>query len=59
MRQEAWVRSLGQEDLMEEETAMHSSMFVWEIPRTGEPGGRPSMGVTKNPSAKQLNRHAK
>ena len=50
MWQEAWVRSLGQEDLMEEERAMHSSIFAWEIPWTEEPGGLPAMEVTKSPS---------
>ena len=37
--QETWVRSLGQEDPLEEETATHSSILVWEIPWTEEPGG--------------------
>ena len=43
-RQEAWVRSLGQEDLMEEERAVHSSIFAWEIWWTEEPGGLQYMG---------------
>ena len=34
--QETWVRSLGQEDLLEEEMATHSSIFAWEIPWTEE-----------------------
>ena len=38
MRQEPWVPSLGQEDPLEEETTTHSSVLVWEIPRTEEPG---------------------
>ena len=29
--QETWVRSLGQEDLLEKETANHSNTLVWEI----------------------------
>ena len=37
--QEAWVQSLGQEDLLEKEMAAHSSILAWEIPRTEEPGG--------------------
>ena len=37
--QEMWVRFLGQEDLLEEETATHSSISAWEIPWTEEPGG--------------------
>ena len=28
----------------EKETATHSSVLAWRIPRTGEPGGLPSMG---------------
>ena len=30
--QETWVRSLGWEDLLEKETATHSSNLAWEIP---------------------------
>ena len=43
--QEAWVRSLGQEDPLEEEMVTHSSIFAWEIPWTEEPGGLQSMGL--------------
>ena len=39
---EAYVRSLGQEDPLEEGTATHSSILAWRIPWTEEPGG--SMG---------------
>ena len=42
--QETRVRSLGQEDLLEKETAAHSSILAWEIPWTEEPGGVQSMG---------------
>ena len=42
--QEAWVRSLGQEDPLEKETATHSSILAWKISRTEEPGGLQSMG---------------
>ena len=27
-----WIRSLGQEDLLEEEMATNSSILAWEIP---------------------------
>ena len=37
--QETWVRSLGWEDLLEEEMATHSSILAWKIPWTEEPGG--------------------
>ena len=33
-----WVQSLGQEDLLEEEMATHSSILAPEIPWTEEPG---------------------
>ena len=33
-----WVRSLGQEDTLEEEMATHSSILAWEIPWTEESG---------------------
>ena len=35
--QEMWVRSLGQEDPLEEEMATHSSILAWKIPWTEEP----------------------
>ena len=41
--QETWVRSLGQEDSLEKEMATHSSILVWKIPWTEEPGGLRSM----------------
>ena len=37
--QETKVRSLGPEDLLEEEMATHSSILAWKIPWTEEPGG--------------------
>ena len=36
--QETWVRSLGQEDPLEEEMATHSSILARIIPWTEEPG---------------------
>ena len=36
--QEAWVQSLGQEDPLEKGMATQSSIFVWRIPGTEEPG---------------------
>ena len=30
--QETWVRSLGWEDPLEKETAIHSSTIAWKIP---------------------------
>ena len=31
------VQSLGREDALERETATHSSILIWGIPRTEEP----------------------
>ena len=42
--QEMWVRSLGQEDPLEEELATHSSILAWEIPWTEEPSWLRCMG---------------
>ena len=40
---EAWVRSLGGEDLLEKEMATHSSTLAWKIPWE-EPGRLQLMG---------------
>ena len=37
--QESWVQSLGWEDPLEKGMATHSSILVWRIPWTEEPGG--------------------
>ena len=42
--QETRVRSLGQEDPLEEETATHSSLLAWSISWMEEPGGLQSTG---------------
>ena len=44
---ETWVPALGQKDPLEKEMATHSSILVWEIPWTEEPGRIQSMGVSK------------
>ena len=44
---ETKVPSLGWEDALEEGMTTHSSILVWEIPWTEEPGGLPSMGSQK------------
>ena len=41
---ETWVQSLGQEDPLEKEMAIHSSTSAWKIPWTEEPGGLQSVG---------------
>ena len=42
--QETQVQSLGQEDPLEKEIATHSSILVWRIPWTEEPGEVQSVG---------------
>ena len=42
--QETHVQSLDWEDPLEEEMATHSSILIWRIPWTQEPGGLQSMG---------------
>ena len=45
--QETRVRSLGREDLLEEEMTTHSSILAWEVPWTEEPRGLQSMGLQR------------
>ena len=44
---ETWVRSLGWEDPLEKEMAIHSSTIAWKIPWTEEPGRLQSMGLQR------------
>ena len=39
-----WVRTLGQEDALEDCMATYSSIFVWRISWTEKPGGLQSIG---------------
>ena len=41
---ETWVQSLGWEDPLEKDMAIHSSTSAWKIPWTEEPGKLQSMG---------------
>ena len=45
--QEMQVRSVGQEDPLEERTETHSSILAWEIPWTEELSGPQSMGLQR------------
>ena len=45
--QETRVSSLGQEDPLEEEMAIHSSILAWRIPWTEKPGGLQSTGLQR------------
>ena len=42
--QETRVQSLGPEDPLEKELAIHSSILAWRVPWTEEPAGLQSMG---------------
>ena len=44
LMQKIHVRSLGQEDPVEEDMATHSSILAWRIPWTEEHGGLQSIG---------------
>ena len=41
------VQSQGEENPLEVEMATHSSILVWEIQQTEEPGGLQSMGLQR------------
>ena len=45
--QETQVRSLGWDDPLEKEMAIHSSTIAWKIPWTEEPGRLQSMWSQK------------
>ena len=45
--QEIRVPSLGWEDPFEKEMTTDSSILIWEIPWTKEPGGLQSMGLQR------------
>ena len=51
------VRSLGQEDPLEEKMATHSSILAWEILWTEEPRGLQSRGSQEQDTSQQLNHH--
>ena len=46
--QETWVRSLGWEDLLEEEMATHSSILAWKNPMAGGAWQATVPGVAKS-----------
>ena len=45
--EETWVWSLGWEDPLEEEMAIHSNILSWRIPWTEEPGRLQSIGLQR------------
>ena len=52
--QENQIQPLGREDPLEKGTAPHSSILVWEIPRTEEPGGLQSTGSEESGTTERL-----
>ena len=55
-KRETLVWSLGWEDPLEKEMTTHSSILVWEIPWTEEPGRLySSWGPKESDTSKQLN----
>ena len=55
--QETWVQPLGQDDPLEKGMTSYSSILVWRIPWTEEPGGLQSMEsqrVGRDLATKQL-----
>ena len=54
---ETWVRSLGQEDPLEKETATHSSILAWRIPWTEELDGLQSTGSKESDMTERLHFH--
>ena len=53
--QEIQVQSLGQEDLLEESMATHSSILAWRIPWTEEPSRLQSIVTKRQIQLKGLN----
>ena len=47
------IQPLGWEDPLEEEMATHSSILVWKIPWTEEPGGLPSVESQRDTTERQ------
>ena len=52
--QETQFPLLGQEDPLEKGVATHSSVLVWRIPWTEEPGGLQSMGLQESDTTERL-----
>ena len=55
--QETQVWFLGQEDPLEKEMAIHSSILVWEIPQTEELGGLQSIASQRLRHDRVTNTH--
>ena len=57
LMQEIQVRSLGQEDSLEEGTATHSSILAWRILQIKEAGRLPSWGHKESDMTEPLRTH--
>ena len=55
--QETWVRSLGQEDPLKKEIAIHSSTLAWRIPWREEPGGLQSRDLKESDTTERFHFH--
>ena len=51
------VQSLGQEDLLEQKMATHSSIVAWNIPWTEEPDSASSWGCKESDTAEHRGAH--
>ena len=54
---ETWVQSLGWEDPLEKEMAIHSSTLAWKIPWTEEPVGYSPWGPKEADTTERLHFH--
>ena len=54
---EIWLRSLGWENLLEKETAIHFSTIAWKTPWTEEPGRLQSLRSQSQTQLKRLSTH--
>ena len=55
--QETQVRSLGQEDTLEEGMAIHSSILAWRIPWTEESGEATVLGGPESDMTEHVHTH--
>ena len=51
------VQSLGQEDLLEQKMATHSSIVAWNIPWMEEPGGSSSWACKESDTTEHRGTH--
>ena len=54
---ETRIQSLGQEDPLEKEMVIHSSLLAWETPWTEEPAGSNPRGGKESDMTERLSHH--